>query len=116
MLGIPWLVVAAATDGSSLDFTPYLAGAGPFAIGLAIGAVAYRDMKIKRDQSDKNYQELVQLVLPALAEGRDTVRDNTRTMEEAVKAMKGLSDLAGRIPTEAEMTRIRDLLARRQGD
>jgi hypothetical protein len=113
--------------GGSFDFTPLLVGLGPFAV--TAGALIWHitDLRERRKQQDAHidsltktiekkddeFRKMMELVLPALAEGRETVRDNTRTMADAVKAMEGLGSVAGRIPDTTEVALMRRLLAQR---
>lgn len=114
-------------SGSSFDFTPLLVTLGPFSVTAAALIWHIRDLHAQRAAKDQvivdkdaiiakqnaDMKEVMNLVLPALAEGRDTVRENTRTMADATRAMEGLVNVSGRIPETTEIALLRHLLARK---
>lgn len=98
-----------AVDTTS-DPTSLLALLGPFAAAAAALGYGWRDAAKQRDRAQNMCESLASAQTPILAEIRDVLRTVTGTNVAATKAMEAMSEALRRIPTEAEIVRLRDAL------
>jgi LPXTG-motif cell wall-anchored protein len=101
-----WLAQAAPQTG---DPATWLTGLGAFAAAAAVGYFGWRDAIKQRDRAIA----IIEQHGPVLVEIRDIMRAHPETLRAATEAMEAMAEaLKSRIPTEAEVTRLRDALDR----
>lgn len=94
-------------QSSTEDPTVWFTSLGAFTVAAAIGWAWLRDVSKQRDR----LLQAVEQQGPILTEMRDVMRTNSETLRAAAEAMGDMAEALKRLPTEAEITRLRDALA-----
>lgn len=101
------VLLVAAGEGPSSDPLTFFTSLGAFAAAAAVGLMWIKDIKGQRDRA----MLAVEAQTPILVEIRDVMRSSHATLQSAADAMSAMSEaLKTRIPTEADITRMRDAL------
>lgn len=95
----------AAAD-SPTDPTSVAVWLGPFAAAAAFALLWIRDLVKSRDRMLDGFETQG----PILTEIRDALRTTAMTNQAATKAIEAMAEAMHRIPSEAEVTRLRDAL------
>lgn len=98
-----WLIGQVVDDATTSPFLQL----GAFAAAAAALIMWQRDTARTRDRLQSAQEQSG----PLLVEIRDAFRANTDALRASAEASKAISDSLSRIPTEAEVTRLRDALA-----
>lgn len=107
------ILVAAWLDSANptSDPTSLFAVLGPFAAAAAALGFGWRDAAKQRDRAQDLAEAVVKSQTTILVEIRDALRTANLTQGVSTKAMETMAEALHRIPSEAEIVRLRDALA-----
>ena len=100
-----WFAQVAPTSGS--DATALVTQLGAFGSAALALYLWQRDTGKQRDRA----MAVVEQQTPILVEMRDVMRSASENLRATASAMEAMSKLFERVPSEAEITRMRDALA-----